>query len=70
MSDLEKYIARRADLSQQLRLMENHLADPKGNPSFGMHEGAEDTTEQNVATVKDQIAELDDLIAKMDSGNS
>lgn len=62
---LEELMERKAALTSQLQLMENHQADPQGNPSFGTHSNHTDTTEESIATVKAQIAELDELISNV-----
>ena len=60
---LEELIARRGSLTEQLQLMENHLSNPPLSPSFGTHADHKSTTEESISRVKDQIAELDDVIA-------
>lgn len=60
---LEELIARKSSLTEQLRLMENHVSSPPRSPSFGTHADHKSTTEESISTVKDQIAELDDIIA-------
>lgn len=62
---IEDLMARKAGLVEQLRLLENHLADPQRSPSFGTHSNHEPTTKESIGRAKAQIAELDDLIAKV-----
>ncbi|MEA3061822.1 MAG: hypothetical protein QOJ94_1603 [Sphingomonadales bacterium] len=67
---IEEQLATRANLADQLRLMENHLAQPQQSPSFGTLENSAPTTEEAIARVKAQIADINARIAKMAGGNT
>lgn len=66
---LEELSARRAELCQQLELMESHIANPQRTPSFGTTENSKSTTEDSIARVKEQIAQLDEQIDRVNRGN-
>ena len=67
---LEEQVALRASLAEQVKLMENHLADPQRSPSFGTLKNSEPTTVESIATVKAQIEEIDARIERLRAGNT
>ena len=65
LTHIEDLMSRREQLVSSVELMENHLADPQRSPKFGMLENSEDVTEERIADLKRQIAEIDALVAKV-----
>ncbi len=67
---IEEQLALRESLARSVELMENHLGDPQRSPRFGMLESSEDVTEERVAELKEQIADIDARIERLRSGNA
>jgi hypothetical protein len=66
---IEDKLAEKAQLEEQLRRLENHIADPQRSPSMGSHHNFEDTTQANIDDTKRRIAEIDEMVARMRRGN-
>ena len=66
---IEDQLARRAELLRSIEMMENHLANPKASPSFGMLEDSKDVTPARIAALREQVAEIDDSVDRMRRGN-
>jgi|JI7StandDraft_1071085.scaffolds.fasta_scaffold109062_3 predicted trehalose synthase len=62
---LEDLAARKAELLEQLRQMQDHLASPERSPTFGTHTNAVSDTEEAIERIQAQIAETDRLMASV-----
>ena len=70
LSFIEDELARKAGLERQVELMENQLAKPRGNPSFGSRSGSADNTQKQIDLLKGQIAEIEERVEQMRPGNA
>jgi sugar-specific transcriptional regulator TrmB len=62
---LEELAARKAELREQLRQMQDHLVNPERSPTFGTHTNGVSDTEEAIQRIEAQIAETDRLIASV-----
>lgn len=62
---MNELIARRDAFYEQLRQMQDHLAESPRSPSFGTRDGDQPTTAQSIDWVRTRIADLDRQIADL-----
>lgn len=65
---IEGKLAEKAELTAQLRMMENQLAQRL--PSFGTHHNFKATTQEDIDEVRRRIAKIDEIVERMGRGNS
>jgi len=68
---IREKLAEKAELEDQLRIMENQLAKQAQRlPSFGTHHNFKATSREDIVEVKRRIAEIDQIAERMRRGNS
>lgn len=67
---IEEQLALRTDMVSRLESMRKHLARPSSEGAVGMGRNYEDVTEEAVANLERQIAELDERVERLRSGNA
>jgi len=67
---IEEQLALRADMVSRLEMMKNHIANPGSDGSIGIGIDYEDVTEETVADLEARIADIDERVERMRSGNA
>ena len=67
---IEEQLAFKADMVSRLEMMKNHLANPGSSGATGVGINYEDVTERAVADLEAQIADIDQRVEGMRSGNA
>ena len=65
---LEELVARKAELSSRLEMMENHLAGRES--PLGSWEDYKDVTERDASNLRAELAHIDEEIERVSSGRS
>ena len=66
---IEDRLARRREIVQRIEMMRNHLAGKNEN-AVGSGRNYEDTTEQDIQLLEEEIAIIDAQVEKMRNGNA